>query len=202
MKQWKWWQSALVLALTITLTGCPSDAKKDIDKKAADKKTDKKDPKKQPKKEPKPAKPVKKLTLSELKSPWKNAKVGDWVEFSPHYGMTDVIRHEIKKIGDGKLAFEMTNKTKNKPMSTIEQPLQEFEAGYNDPYKLEPKPEIKEVELTLNGKKLKCIHYKRVMGENTTETWLAPSIALNGGIVKSIRNGSLKLEIKDFHKAK
>lgn len=192
----------LMVALCLGLaTACDSGAKKPPVKKTPAKvdkpKGDKSDGDKP--KADKPAPKAKPLERSAMKSPWKNARVGTWIEFKPHFG-GPAFRYEITKVDEGSVSFSMSKKDGDKwaKVREITQSNEDLEKTYNDPYKLEPKPEIAEVELKVGDKTLKCLHIKRVGAGNKTETWLCMDMPLNGGVVKSINGEDLQLQVVGF----
>ena len=149
---------------------------------------------------PKVVKPVKKLTQAEMKSPWRLAKVGDWLVFEPHFGK-DRVRYEVTGLTETELTFTMTSLTKKKMLRPpVTMSFEDLESGWNDPDKLQPKPKFTTKELKLGDKMLKCrVGVREGLGSKT-ETWYAEGIGLNDAVVKSVRDGSVNLELKDFHK--
>lgn len=149
-----------------------------------------------------PPPPVKARELSSINSPWRTAKVGDWAEFAPHFGQPGVFRHEVIEIRANEIVFKIVNVTTGKSVNdSIPLSFEDAEKSYNPPEKLVPKPsKIEEVEIDVGGKKLKCVYYVREALGGKTETWLCNDFPLNGGVVKSIKDGNLNLDIKAFNK--
>lgn len=190
--------AALAVALPLALAGCPNA--KPRPPKTTPKTPDEPEAPDKPKTPDKPKPPPEPaIKLADMKSPWRHAKVGDWVEYNKFFVMGSA-RFEIVEIKGGTLTYTLKNNTEN-TTRRIPVDFEDLEKSFNPPEKLVPTPKIELVELKLkSGKTLKCKYYKREGLGTSTETWLCEDIAVNGGIVKNIRGGELQVEISDYHK--
>jgi hypothetical protein len=200
MKRFELIQAALVGILALSMTGCPTDNGK---------KTPETDPGKTPdtvtnvpplKTPITPKVPINTIKQSEMKSPWRLAKVGDWCEFSPHFVGTTTFRYEVTMIGEGGITF--TVGPKGKDSRAVTQTFEQLEKDFHPPETLQPPPKIENKELKTAHGTLKCIVYSRKGLSSTTETWLCMDFPINGGVVRSIREGKLTLNLKAWHKVK
>lgn len=133
------------------------------------------------------------MKQSEMVSPWRHTKVGDWAEFKPHFSPTKTFRHEVTKIENGSVTFTIGEK--GKPGRAITESFEELDKGYNPPESLKPAPKIEEKEFKVGDTTLKCIVYYREGLGNKTETWLCKEFPLNNGQIRSVRNGKLELNL-------
>jgi hypothetical protein len=200
MNRFAFTQLALVGLLALSMTACPANTK-NTPEKASDK-PDKKgsNGKKEPQKAPTPKVKVKAMKQSEMTSPWRHARIGDTAEFSPHFVGTTTFRYEVTKIGNGSLTFTVGPKGKQARAVTLT--LEQLEKDYHPPETLQPPPKVENKELKTASGTLKCVVYTRKGLGTTTETWLCKDFPINGGIVRSKKNGALNLDIKSWKRAK
>ena len=133
------------------------------------------------------------MKQSEMVSPWRHAKVGDWAEFNPHFVPGKTYRHEIIRIEKGAITFTLGEK--GKPGREITESFEDLEKGYNPPESLKPLPKIVEKEFKAASGTLKCVVYYREGLGSKTETWLCKEFPLNDGKIKSIKDGKLNLQL-------
>lgn len=133
------------------------------------------------------------MKQSEMTSPWKHSKVGDWAEFNPHFIPGKTYRHEITKIENGSITFTIGEK--GKPARAVTKSFEDLDKDYNPPESLKPLPKISEKEYEVEGGPVKCTVFIREGLGSKTETWRSKTFPLNGGDVKSVRDGKLELKL-------
>ncbi|MEZ6187340.1 MAG: hypothetical protein R3F62_20300 [Planctomycetota bacterium] len=185
------------------LTGCPSGGSSNSGGSSDD---GTQEPAAAPKDET-PAAPAKPFVQSELRGPWKHAKVGDFAVYEEGSGdKMKTYRYEITKIEGAQVSVTRQELKDGNPVGEAGETAFDMQADdekYKKPEEYDAlTEEPKEQEHTLaGGKTLTVVVMKRKGAGSTTETWLADAEVrpFHGqSVVRSVRDGTKNLDLVDY----
>lgn len=186
---------ALLPFLTLPLLGCPGGgAPPPAKTKTAASPT--------PKKSAKPKKPVKPFVRAELKTPWKDAKVGQYAVYTTGNG--GKLRFEVTKVEDRTVIYEVTRPNGSKGDVPVD--LAKKDEKYQVPTELLGvlKDKIEDKKMKVGDGEISVKVIKRQAGGNASENWITTEIppfmeALSGSATaKSSRDGSELFTLIEF----
>ncbi len=134
-------------------------------------------------------------------SPYSKAKVGDWAKVSiPSFG---IMQHwEVSEVGDDFFIMKRFRLGDDGAKELIEDSRVELakpERDWQDPRTRDAVTEVKEdVAHKIGDREVKVLIVIRETSLGKTETWYLMDVAINNGVVKSIKDDSVNLEIVDF----
>ena len=148
--------------------------------------------------EKEPEKPFDRATL---KTPWKDAKVGQWALYKTP---GQELRFEVIKVEDRKVTWAKTDAEGN-PQSEVVEDLAEVEDKYEGAQNMDAvetdKIETKKVKI--GDKEIEVTIVKRKISGDSAENWITtavpPFMAVGGdATAKSMRSGNTHFELIDF----
>ncbi|MGE0708428.1 MAG: hypothetical protein AB7N76_19135 [Planctomycetota bacterium] len=187
------------LSLALIAAGCPGGGSAPAPKKKTEK-TEKTAPVVQ-KKEPKPKKPFDRKTL---KTPWKDAQVGQWATYS--MGGSEV-RFEVTKVEETTVTWARTDKDGKPQGSPIVVDLATADEKYQGAENMDlvEKDKIEAKKMKVGDQEIEVKVVRRNMRGSSAENWITsavPPFCEVGGeaTAKSARDGSVKSELVAFGK--
>ncbi|MCA8922271.1 MAG: hypothetical protein KDD82_10710 [Planctomycetes bacterium] len=152
------------------------------------------------------APPAKPFVQSELRGPWKHAKVGDFAVYREGSDKPQVFRYEVAKMDGATVTVSRQELKDGNPVgeaNMVDFDMQADDEKYKKPSEYDALTEDpKEQEHTLEGgKSLTVVVMKRKGAGSETETWLAEDDVrpFHGqSVVRSVRDGVKNLELLDF----
>jgi hypothetical protein len=196
---------SLPVALAACLLGCPPEATTQPAQQSGDA-TDPAPTGGDTAADPAPTPEAKPFDRASAKTPWVDAKVGDYCVYKMLKPKEMEIRCEVVEVGDATVTWKRSIGGEDRGQEVVD--LADMEERYQEPTSLdaiEGTPEEKTIEI--GGKELKVLIVKRSTSMGSTESWvtrdLPPFMIAAGGwaAVKSHKDGELMQELTDFGSA-
>ena len=189
----------LLPVLTLPLLGCPSGGA------AAPQKTETAASSATPKKSKAPAKPKKPFVRAELKTPWKDAKVGQYAVYTMAQMGGKKLRFEVTKVEDRTVTYKITRPGGSSDEDTVD--LAEKDEKYQVPTELlgvlKDKIEDKKMKVGEGEISVKVIK-RQIKGGGSTENWITLEVppfmeALSGSATaRSSKDGGVQFTLVEF----
>jgi len=189
----------LLPALTLPLLGCPSGGGTPAPQKT------KTAAAATPKPSKAPEKPKKPFVRAELKTPWKDAKVGQYAVYTMAQMGGKKLRFEVKKVEDRTVTYTITRPGGSSDDDTVD--LAEKDEKYQVPTELLGvlKDKIEDKKMKVGEAEISVKVIKRELkGGGSTENWITTDVppfmeALSGSATaKSSKDGGVQFTLVEF----
>lgn len=138
--------------------------------------------------------------ITKLKSPWRHAKVGDWARYKSSFLPGKTMLYTITKIEAGQLTYTLD--IEGRPQQEYTRNLEDLDDGFSPPESLASKPKVEKKELKTASGTLQCEVYIDDRPRTPRVNWLCRDFPFNSGIVKTLKNNSVTVDLIAWKKNK